>query len=67
MATSFIHQTMAGIIAQAAAAFQLERTVRSPQSASVVLGAETLVGTLHDTFSPVEQAAAYTWDGTIKV
>jgi len=60
-------QTMAEQIAQAAAAFQRQRTGHAPKSVSVVLTGDTLVVTLHDALSPAEQAVAQSPGGAAKV
>lgn len=49
---------MAQQIAQAAIAFNQERTGKSPQAATVVLSEDTLTITLHGALSPAEQALA---------
>jgi uncharacterized protein YbcI len=54
-------------IAQAAIAFQQKRTGHAPTSVTVVLGADTLVVTLHGTLSPAEQALAKTPAGAAHV
>jgi uncharacterized protein YbcI len=54
-------------IAQAAIASQEKRTGRSPKSVAVVLGADTLVVTLHGALSPAEQALAQTPEGVAKL
>jgi uncharacterized protein YbcI len=60
-------QTMAEQIAQAATAFQRQRTGHEPKSVSVVLSGETLVITLHGALSPAEQAMAQSPEGAAKV
>ena len=60
-------QPMAEQIAQAAAAFQKERTGHKPKSVSVMLSGDTLVVTLHGALSPAEQAMAQSPAGAIKV
>jgi uncharacterized protein YbcI len=55
--------TVAQQIAQAASAFQKKRTGHAPTSVTVVLGADTLVVTLHGTLSPAEQTLAKTPEG----
>jgi len=60
-------QTMAEQIAQAAAAFQQQRTGHEPKSVSVMLSGDTLVVTLHGALSPAEQALAQSPDGSAKV
>jgi uncharacterized protein YbcI len=54
-------------IAQAAIAFQEKRTGHAPTSVTVVLGADTLVITLHGAFTPAEQALAKTPQGAAQV
>jgi uncharacterized protein YbcI len=58
---------MAEQIAEAATAFQQQRTGHAPDSVSVVLSGETLVVTLYGALSPVEQAAAQNPDGAARV
>ena len=58
---------MAEQIAQAATAFQQQRTGHEPKSVSVVLSGETLVVTLHGALSPAEQAMAQSPEGAAKV
>jgi uncharacterized protein YbcI len=58
---------MAQQIAEAATAFQQERTGRAPKSVSVVLSGDTLVVTLHGALSPAEQAMARSPEGAAKV
>jgi uncharacterized protein YbcI len=60
-------QTMAEQIAQAATAFQRQRTGHEPESVSVVLSGDTLVVTLHGALSPAEQAMARSPEGAAKV
>ena len=52
--------TMAQKIAQAAIAFEQQRTGHVPRSAAVVLSDDTLVITLHGALSPAEKALAKT-------
>jgi uncharacterized protein YbcI len=59
--------TIAQQIAQAAVAFERQRTGHTPHSVAVVLGEGTLVVTLHGALSPAEQALARTPDGAAKV
>src|SRR5208282_5137605 len=59
--------TMAQQIAQAATAFQQQRTGHEPKSVSVVLSGDTLVVTLHGALSPAEQAMAQSPEGAAKV
>ena len=54
-------------IAQAAIAFQRERTGHVPASVTVVLGEDTLVVTLHGALSPAEQALVKTSAGAVQV
>jgi len=60
-------ETIAEQIAQAAKAFQRQRTGHEPESVSVVLGGDTLVVTLHGALSPAEQAMAQSPEGATKV
>jgi uncharacterized protein YbcI len=60
-------RSMAEQIAEAATAFQQERTGHPPKSVSVVLGGDTLVVTLHGALSPAEQALAQSSEGASKV
>jgi uncharacterized protein YbcI len=62
-----VQQTMAEQIAQAATAFQQQRTGHAPKSVSVVLSGDTLVVTLHGALSPAEQAMAQNPQGAAKV
>jgi uncharacterized protein YbcI len=59
--------TMAQQVAQAASAFQRERTGHTPKSVTVVLSEDTLVVTLHGALSPAEQAAAKSPAGAAQV
>ena len=59
--------TMAQQIAQAATAFQQQRTGHMPKSVSVVLSGDTLVVTLLGALSPAEQAMARSPEGAAKV
>jgi uncharacterized protein YbcI len=59
--------TMSEQIAQAATAFQQQRTGRGPKSVNVVISGDTLVITLHGTLSPAEQALAQSIEGAVKV
>jgi uncharacterized protein YbcI len=61
------HSTMASQIAQVAREFEFQRTGRSPQSVSVVVGEDTLVISLHGALSPAEQALAQTPTGIAEV
>lgn len=60
-------QTMAQQIAQAANEFQERLTGHPPASVSVVLGADTLVITLHGALSAAEQKMVETPEGAAKV
>jgi uncharacterized protein YbcI len=60
-------ETMAEQIAQAATAFQQQRTGHQPKSVSVMLGGDTLVITLHGALSPAEQALVQSPQGAAKV
>jgi uncharacterized protein YbcI len=60
-------ETMAQQIAQAATAFQQQRTGHAPKSVSVVLSGDTLVVTLHGALSPAEHAMAQSAQGAAKV
>jgi uncharacterized protein YbcI len=62
-----IAPAMARRIAEAATAFQYQRTGRRPKSVSVVLGGETLVLTLRGALSPAELAMAQNPEGAAKV
>ena len=55
--------TVARQIAQAASAFELQRTGRAPSSVTVVLSGDTLVITLHGALSPAEKALAKSPEG----
>jgi uncharacterized protein YbcI len=59
--------TMAQELAQAASAFQHQRTGHLPTSVAVVLSGETLVITLHEALSPAERALAKTPAGAAQV
>ena len=59
--------SMAQQIADAATAFQQERTGHEPKSVSVVLSGDTLVVTLHGALSPAEQAMARSPEGAAKL
>jgi uncharacterized protein YbcI len=58
---------MAEQIAQAAMAFQRQRTGHEPKSVSVVLGGDTLVVTLYGALSPAEKALAKSPEGAAQV
>jgi len=59
--------TMAQQIAQIAIDFEQRRTGHLPDSATVVLGGDTLVVTLHGALSPAEKALARTPEGAAQV
>ena len=54
-------------IAQAASAFQQQRTGHIPKSVAVVLSGQTLVITLHGALSPAEKALAKSPEGAAQV
>jgi uncharacterized protein YbcI len=60
-------ETMSREIAEAAIAFERQRSGHAPDSVSVLLGEGTLVITLHGALSPAELALARTADGASKV
>ena len=59
--------SMAQQIAQAASAFEQQRTGLGPKAVSVVLSEETLVITLHGALSPAEKALAKTPAGAAEL
>ena len=59
--------TVAKQIAQAASAFEQQRTGRAPRSVTVVLSADTLVITVHGALSPAEKALSQSPDGAAQV
>jgi len=59
--------TMAQQIAQAASAFEEQRTGHGPKSVTVVLSDDTLVVTLHGALSPAETALAKSPAGAAQV
>ena len=59
--------TMAQQVAQAAIAFQQQRTGRSPKAVTVVLSEDTLVITMHDALSLAERALATNPKGAAQV
>ena len=59
--------TVAQQIAQAAVAFEQQRTGHVPQSVTVVLSGDTLVITLHGALSPAEKALARSPAGAAQV
>jgi len=62
-----VNPSVAQQIAQAAMAFQQQRTGHAPESAAVVLSGDTLVITLHGALTKAEQALAKDPDGAAKV
>jgi len=61
------NSTMARQIAQAASAFEKQRTGQHPQSVTVVLSENTLVITLHGALSPAEKALSRSPEGAVQV
>ena len=61
------NSSMARQIAQAAIAFEQQRTGHEPQSATVVLSNDTLVIALHGALSPAEKALAQSPAGGAQV
>ena len=61
------NSTMAQQIAQAASAFEQQRTGHAPKSVTVVLSEDTLVITLHGALSPAEKALAKSPAGAAQV
>lgn len=61
------NKTMAQQVAQAASAFQQQRTGHVPNAVTVVLSGETLVITLHDALSPAEKDLAKSPAGAAQV
>ena len=59
--------TMAQQVAQAARAFQQQRTGHAPKAVTVVLSEDTLVITLHEALSPAERALALSAAGAAQV
>jgi len=59
--------TVAEQIAQAAIAFEQQRTGHRPKSVTVVLSGDTLVITLHGGLSAAERALARTAEGAVQV
>lgn len=62
-----LDSSVAHQIAQAASAFQQQRTGREPKSVAVVLSGETLLITLHGALSPAETALAKSPAGAAQV
>ena len=67
MDTTTSTRSMAQQVAEAAHAFQQQRTGHAPKAVTVVLSADTLVVTLHGALSPAEQALAKSPEGAAKV
>ncbi|HMN39674.1 MAG TPA: Na-translocating system protein MpsC family protein [Phycisphaerales bacterium] len=59
--------SMAEQVAEAAIAYQLERTGHAPSSATVVLSGDTLVITLHDALSEAERVLSQNPEGAARV
>jgi uncharacterized protein YbcI len=62
-----IKLTMAQQVAQAASAFQQQRTGHAPAVVTAVLSGVTLVVTLHEALSPAEKALAQSPSGAAQV
>jgi uncharacterized protein YbcI len=62
-----LNPSVAQQIAQAAIAFQQERTGHEPRSVAVVLSGDTLLITLHGALSPAEKALAKSPKGAAQV
>ena len=62
-----LDSSVAQQIAQAAIAFQQQRTGHEPQSVDVVLSGDTLLITLHGALSPAEKALAQSPEGAVQV
>jgi uncharacterized protein YbcI len=62
-----LHPSVAQQIAQAAIAFQQQRTGHEPKSVAVVLSGKTLLITLHGALSPAEKALAQSPEGAAQV
>jgi uncharacterized protein YbcI len=62
-----LNSTVAQQIAQAALAFEKQRTGHAPDWVTVVLGKDTLVITLHGALSPAEKALAQSPAGVAQV
>jgi uncharacterized protein YbcI len=67
MLRSYSNTTMAQQIAEAASAFEQQRTGQLPKSVTVVLSENTLVITLHGALSPAEKALAKSPAGAAQV
>lgn len=59
--------TLAEQIERAALASQAERTGHKPKSATVVVGKDTIVVTLHEALTPAERALARTPEGAAQL
>ena len=59
--------SMARQVAEAARAFQQQRTGHAPKAVSVVLSEDTLVITLHEALTPAEKALAESSEGAAQV
>ena len=62
-----VDPSVAEQIAQAAIAFQQQRTGHEPKSVAVVLSGDTLLITLHGALSPAEKALAQSPEGAARV
>lgn len=62
-----LNPTVAQQIAQAASAFEQQRTGHTPKSVAVILSENTLVITLNGALSPAEKALAQKPDGAAQV
>jgi uncharacterized protein YbcI len=62
-----LEPSVAQQIAQAAIAFQQQRTGHTPKSVAVVLSGDTLLVTLHGALSPAEKTLAQSPEGAIRV
>jgi uncharacterized protein YbcI len=62
-----LNPSVAQQLAQAAIAFQQQRTGHEPKSVAVVLSGDTLLITLHGALSPAEQALARSPEGAVRV
>jgi len=67
MDSTITKPTMAQQVAEAARAFQQQRTGHAPKAVTVVLSADTLVVTLHGALSPAEEALAKSPEGAAQV
>ena len=62
-----LNPSVAQQLAQAAIAFQQQRTGHEPKSVAVVLSGDTLLITLHGALSPAEKALAQSPEGAVQV